>query len=215
MDLNALKKTDIEDAHRLSIPVDEKTQLVPVGPWIFDGAPPFYLQMRSWREFAHSAFFYQVNPTQKEYRQHLESHVIADRTRALFAISYQGKFGGHIGISDVMGDQANLDNVMRSPDRIWPGEHQLMEESINRLARWAFESLGVRQLRLAVRADNTRAIALYVRCGFQQIQELPLRLINEGMAQSYVESSYENSNTKLLKLIFQKNQDSLGSGNVY
>lgn len=203
MDLNSLKKTSLKEATRLSIPVDETTDLVPVGPWVFEGVPPFSSQMRSWRELAHTSFFYQAKPSESGYIDHLKSHVITDANRILFAISHEGKFGGHLGISEVLGNQANLDNVMRSPERLWPREQPLMEESIRSLANWAFDFLAVTQLRLAVRSDNSRAIALYVRCGFQLIQELPLRLINEGSVQNYIESSSENSNTQLLKLVFE------------
>lgn len=204
MDLNCLKKTSLKDARRLSIPVDKTTDLVPVGPWVFEGAPPFSAQMRSWRELAHSSFFYQGKPSESEYVNHLKSRVIADANRILFAISHEEKFCGHLGISEVLGNQANLDNVMRSPERFWPREQPLMEESIRSLANWAFDLLSVTTLRLAVRSDNSRAIALYVRCGFQQIQEFPLRLVNEGSVQNYVESSSEYSNSQLLKLVFER-----------
>lgn len=207
MNLNSLKKTYLKDARRLSIPVDKTTDLVPVGPWVFEGAPPFSAQMRSWRELAHTAFFYQAKPSESEFRDHLNSRVIADGNRILFAISHEGKFGGHLGISEALGNQANLDNVMRSPERLWPREPPLMEESIRSLASWAFDCLAVTQLRLEVRSDNGRAIALYTRCGFQQIQELPLRLVNEGSFQNYIESSPENSNTKLLKLVFERSSN--------
>ena len=204
MDLNSLKKTSLKEARRLSIPVDETTDLVPVGPWVFEGTIPFSSKMRSWRELAQTSFFYEAKPSESGYIDHLKSHVITDANRILFAISHEGKFGGHLGVSEALGNQANLDNVMRSPERLWPREQPLMEESIRTLANWAFDFLDVNQLRLAVRSDNSRAIALYVRCGFQLIQELPLRLVDEGSAQNYIESSPANSNTQLLKLIFAK-----------
>jgi len=204
MDLNCLKKTNLNDARKLSIPVDETTDLVPVGPWVFEGARPFSSQMRSWRELAHTAFFYQAKPSESAFRDHINSHVIADANRILFAIYHEEKFCGHLGISEVLGNQATLDNVMRSPDRLWPREQPLMEESIRSLANWAFDLLAVTQLRLAVRSDNSKAVSLYVRCGFQQIQELPLKLVDEGVVQNYVESSSEYSNTQLLKLVFER-----------
>jgi len=204
MNLNSLKKETLAEARQFSVSVDSRTTLVPIGSWIFAGKPSFFSKMRDWRELNHSAFFYEAKPSEEKFRSHLESTVIGDGSRVLFGIFFDGELVGHLGLSDVSEEEANLDNVMRSPEKLWPGEFDLMKESIQSLANWASSFLGIKTIQLLVRSDNARAISLYRRCEFEQITETCLRAVYTGTHQTYVESTAEDSNTSIKKLVFAR-----------
>jgi hypothetical protein len=111
---------------------------------------------------------------------------------------------GHLGLSEVSDNQAQLDNVMRSPIRSWPQEIDLMKASIDSLAKWASQLLGIERLWLFVRSDNTRAISLYQRSQFSQSGAKFLRTVKDGDTLHYVDSDRKDSNTALKKLILER-----------
>jgi RimJ/RimL family protein N-acetyltransferase len=64
-------------------------------------------------------------------------------------------------------------------------------EAVGELLRYAFESLGMRQVGLQVFADNRRAIRTYENCGFKPRRVLRNRAVIEGERKDLLEMTVE------------------------
>jgi RimJ/RimL family protein N-acetyltransferase len=111
---------------------------------------------------------------------------------------------GHIGLSNVNGKSASLDNVMKYQLERGKSRIDVMGISLRGLLAWAVSNLGINLFELVVRSDNLRAIELYDRLGFDLVETLYLRVTHTGSHAEYVNSSVEESNTSVRKLVFQK-----------
>jgi RimJ/RimL family protein N-acetyltransferase len=80
---------------------------------------------------------------------------------------------GHIGLSNIDGDSAELDNVLLGRS---PGIENFMDLVENCLIEWANTHLGITDIHLQVLSFNFLAIQLHERCGFQREASSPLRV---------------------------------------
>ncbi|HEV3020999.1 MAG TPA: GNAT family N-acetyltransferase [Pirellulales bacterium] len=136
--------------------------------------------LAAWRTQANAFFPAQFPVTLAGTHRWLVKQLLEVPERVLFWVrALDGKRIGHLGLFrfDFDDRSVELDNVIRGVNGAAPGA---MFTAVQTLARWSFESLGMQALCLRVLSDNTRAIRLYERCGFQETMRMPLVRVAEG-----------------------------------
>jgi len=105
-------------------------------------------------------------------REWLWNKVIYEPDRLLFLVMAEGKPIGHIGLYRYNAIKRSIvvDNVIRGVTG-YPG---LMGEAILTLIRWAKQTLSIKTFLVDCSSDNAKAIALYTRIGFKEINREPL-----------------------------------------
>lgn len=129
-----------------------------------------------WRE-QNSRWFDIFKVTEEGTKKWLKEKVIDCDDRILFLIkTMDGLVVGHIGFYrfDFKDYSCELDNVMRGEKTEIPG---LMTYVTKTILDWAFERLKLKSITLRTFSDNEKAIALYERCGFKKVKDIPLEKI--------------------------------------
>jgi RimJ/RimL family protein N-acetyltransferase len=160
-------------------------RLVPV-TWA-DDCPESVALLADWRRTASDAFPSQFPVTLAGTQRWLIRQLLELPERLLFWVTdTSGRRIGHVGLFHFNFAECavELDNILRGVPGVLPG---IMEASIRALLDWTFDTLGMDALTLRVFADNMRAIRLYLRCGFQEVQLTPLVRVVEGEVIRWVE----------------------------
>lgn len=142
--------------------------------------------LASWRKAQEQWFPAQFRVTLAGTRRWTHRQLLAAPDRILFLIRlFDGVYIGHVGLYrfDFAQKSCEIDNVIRGANDV-PG---IMTLALKTLILWAKQVLGVQTLYLRVFADNTRAIALYKRCGFHAVKKIPLRNVHEENIVKWVE----------------------------
>ena len=168
------KLREIED--RLVLPVvdDAGAQvgtLVPVGEWVL--ADPALLEaMAEWRRRNRRMFLTQFEATATGTRKYLEESVLASPRRTLHMIlDDTGVPVGHIGLANIDGTGAELDNLMRGRSG---GHPRLIHFAELAFLRWAFSSLGLQRLVVRFLSNNWMVRELHEEAGFGSPTRTPL-----------------------------------------
>jgi RimJ/RimL family protein N-acetyltransferase len=165
-------------------------RLLPV-TWA-DDSPESVAVLAEWRKAASDAFPSQFPVTLAGTRRWLVHQLLELSERLLFWVTdLGGRRIGHVGLFHFNFElnEVELDNIVRGAQNALPG---VMEASIRALIDWTFETLGMHALTLRVFADNIRAIRLYQRCGFQEVQLTPMSCVVEGEVVRWVEAEDES-----------------------
>jgi len=104
----------------------------------------------------------------------LDKLIIGRDDRLLFLIDdFSNNHLGHIAYSsfDYSAQTAEIDCVLRGVKNVIPG---LMSFCVKALVNWGFAVLQLNEIFLSTSKNNSRAIALYEKCGFKIIHEIPL-----------------------------------------
>jgi RimJ/RimL family protein N-acetyltransferase len=170
-----LKCDRLDDAQKLGLRILEDNpgygSLIPVGPWVLE-EDDLLAKMALWRESAMDMFFARFQASVSSTRDYLSTHSIALPNRILFIIEANGRYVGHLGLSNVGRENAEIDNVIRGE----LGEpRKLMTHALERLLVWAEHSLRIKSVQLRVISTNSRAIRLYSSLGFQFVSSDFLR----------------------------------------
>lgn len=170
-----LKCDRLDDARKLGLRIlDENPEygyLIPVGPWVL-GEQDLLAKMTLWRESAMDMFFARFQASVSSTRDYLSTYSIAMPNRILFLVEVKGRFVGHLGLSNVCRQNAEIDNVIKG-EQVEP--RKLMTHAVERLLVWAEHSQGIKNFRLRVISTNSRAIRLYSSLGFQLVRSDFLR----------------------------------------
>jgi RimJ/RimL family protein N-acetyltransferase len=106
-----------------------------------------------------------------------KKRVIEDPERILYGVfNAEGCMVAHAGLAtfDWSAADVEIDNVMRCDDTAPKG---LMTQVTNALVQHAYRTLGLASVSLRVFGDNHRAIKLYMQCGFQPVESIPLTCV--------------------------------------
>lgn len=150
--------------------------------------------LSKWREAAQTWFPSQSIVTLDGTKEWLYNSVDKIDDRILFwIINNEGIQVGHVGLFrfDFKKSQCELDNIIRG-NSIDKG---IVESALNRLIQFTEDELDVKNVFLRVFSDNTRAINLYEKLGFVEVQRRPLKKTIQNGNIKYIELNddiYEN-----------------------
>lgn len=150
--------------------------------------------LAKWREGAADAFPAQFAVTIPGTKTWCEKALINAPERLLFwVIDGSGKKIGHVGLFRISEDGQHIeaDNIVRGEVSSSKG---LMFRALEKLLSWQRQELAIPKSFLRVFADNEKAIALYKKLGYYEIQRAPLRRVQgDGRIdwQEIVQNPYE------------------------
>ena len=125
-----------------------------------------------WRAASMTGFLTVFEPTVDKTRGYLEKLVLTDPARILFLIlDPAGRPVGNIGLCNVTGADAEVDNIVRGERVETPN---FMAQVQAGLIAWAQERLGVERVYLNVLSDNERAVNSYLKAGYVETGRTPL-----------------------------------------
>lgn len=160
--------------------------------------------LASWRKKSNRWFPSQFQVTLAGTKKWAKEQLLDKSDRILFFFQAQNdaKPFGHAGFYrfDFENKSCELDNIIRG--RISLKTKGGMTRGLEVLTKWGFEYLGLQKLDLRVFADNNRAVALYKRLGFREIEKIPLLRRKEKKSISWVEA--KDHNEKQAKRFFVK-----------
>lgn len=142
--------------------------------------------LAAWRNKAQPWFPSQFKVTKEGTRTWVDKQLLQLNDRILFYVkTSEEQRIGHVGLFrfDFAAGHCEIDNIVRGEDG-WKGA---IEAACATMMEWAFKELGMRKLYLRVVSDNKRALALYERLGFQEIQRVPLRKVQTPTSTRWVE----------------------------
>jgi perosamine synthetase len=133
--------------------------------------------LAKWREAAADAFPAAFKITLSGTQDWLQKAVLDTKDRLLFwVVDSQGKCVGHVGLFrfDFEQSRCEIDNIVRGE---MTNNRGLMASAIQALLQWQQDVLGVPASYLRVFSDNERAMRLYERLGYEEIQRIPMKKI--------------------------------------
>jgi RimJ/RimL family protein N-acetyltransferase len=164
-------------ANELTVTVAGNTYtLRPLGAWCLDHPEIVRLIADSRRrnQIAYPVIF---NVTYAGTLAWIKKRVIDDPERILYGVfNDDGCMVAHAGLAtfDWAAGDVEIDNVMRCDDMAPKG---LMTHVTNALVQQAYTALGMASVSLRVFGDNHRAIKLYLQCGFQPVESIPVTCV--------------------------------------
>jgi RimJ/RimL family protein N-acetyltransferase len=151
--------------------------LVPVGDWVLDD-PALLAAMAEWRSKNRRMFLTQFEASAEGTRKYLAESVLASPRRRLHMIlDDAGVPIGHIGLANIDGDCAELDNLMRGRSG---GHPRLVHFAELAFLRWAFSSLDLQRVIVRFLSNNWMVRELHEGAGFAAPTRTPLRRHEDG-----------------------------------
>lgn len=208
--ISAMKCATHTEAEKRAIEITNRSgeligKLVPVGTWILEDQTKISL-MGSWRQRTMRMFLTQFESTAERTERYLRDVAIAQDQRLLFLIYDQsGRFVGHMGIADVDGSSAELDNFMRGSEG---GDPRLVYFAELALLDWCFRILNLQQSTVQVLSYNWLVVSLHEDVGFRVIESLPLmKYVKDGIVfHDVVDIQRSNVKYSYIKLILSKDE---------
>ncbi len=158
--------------------------------------------LTDWRNRFVQAFLTEFQATESQTGRWLVQKVGPKEGKILFMVDdLNAHTFGYMGLDYIDWNHAygEADAVVRGEDAA-PG---IMKRTLQTLLAWARGHLGLRELGVRVRSDNT-ALEFYRKVGFQEVRRVPLRLIQEGTMIRWVEDeSLENPRLHLVHMRWQ------------
>lgn len=180
MQIDALKENDPAIAHSQAIMCyrapETTVKLVPIGGWIFEESDLIETFAR-WRAKSMKSFFTHFTSSAESMLSYLRDYSVNDSRRILFLVVEGDRPIGHIGLSNISEDSAELDNVIRGETVRNPN---IMTWASNALISWAFTTLRVSSIYLKVQSTNSRALRLYQHLGFVEESNTPVKKMVDG-----------------------------------
>ena len=159
-------------AFQLNIESTHTYSMVPIGDWILSSAGTIE-EFAHWRQANMNSFFVQFRSTPEKTRKYLTNFSLSESNRLLFAImDDQLDIVGHLGVSNCSEFHCEIDNVMKSTRPGLPVG--LMSAALTALNDWLIAKTPDTNITLRVRSENTRAIKMYERCGYQIVTTYPV-----------------------------------------
>lgn len=168
LDIQKLKKNSLSEALTCSLSVsdsrgEEIAKLVPIGNWALNDRNLLYL-FASWRKTFNRFFLTQFETSAQSTASYLKNLSIAQSNRIFFAIYLGDNLIGHMGLSNIVKEEALTDNFIRGKSG---GHSDLMYFAEKTLLTWAFEELKVKTITGIVMSNNFMAMSLHERFGFE------------------------------------------------
>lgn len=163
-----------------------RAYLRPVPSKLLGQAKNDALLMAQWRNKHRNSFFTSFHATEERTKSWLVSRYADNNTDITFMIDTleQVPFG-HIALYnfDFNNLSCELGRVLRGCDEGSKGGMTLASKT---LLDWAFITLNIREVYLEVFENSLPAISIYKGLGFEQVQRIPLRLVDEGDKKKWI-----------------------------
>lgn len=176
--LHQIKVNTIEGEHPYTINLGEFGELVAVTMNDSENQRSIAL-LAQWREKSQSWFPSQFKVTLEGTKKWTVEQLMNKNDRLLFWVMGKDENNrpipiGHVGLYRFLYDEkaCELDNIIRGVDNKISG---IMTAACRRLMAWCFTELEMETLYLRVVSDNDRAIRMYEKLGYREIQRVPLR----------------------------------------
>jgi RimJ/RimL family protein N-acetyltransferase len=184
-----LKKKSLDEALLIGIDILDEAglicgTLVPIGEWILGDTEKIEL-IKNWRKNAMRMFFAQFESTFDSAFNYLKNVSIKLSDRILFIIFDKNRnLIGHVGLSNIGNNTAELDNLMRG---VSGGDPRLIFNAEVCLLKWCFDNLQVNKIVAKVISYNWLVIDLHKEVGFsvEEVQPL-LKVYLNGMTNHQV-----------------------------
>jgi perosamine synthetase len=138
--------------------------------------------LKEWRSESQKWFPSQFKVTFEGTKKWVKQALFDDKDRVLyFVLDNNGNKIGHVGLYrfDFKENLCELDNVIRGVSNVEKG---IMKYACQTILNFAQDTLGIANIYLRVLSDNERALSLYSRLGFKEVQRVPLcEIENKGV----------------------------------
>lgn len=174
--IDSLKQNSLDKAWNVCIKITSdlgvaKGFLLPVGSWIL-GYPTIIEKISNWRKVNMKNFLVQFESTPKKSLEYLKRFSIDDKKRLFFLIfDSQKKLIGHIGLSHIDQESAELDNLVRGEKG---GDLDLIFYAEKTILDFAFDQIRVKEIILRVLSYNYLALNIHNELGFKVLKSSPL-----------------------------------------
>jgi RimJ/RimL family protein N-acetyltransferase len=214
--LSDLKHEFHKRSEELRIPIKDNGRVVgflhPVSRHLGQEKDKYVELLTKWREENWRAYPTVFKVTGAGTEKWIQSQLIDREDRILFVIiGLDNEIVGHLGLSnfDFHRQWAEIDNVVRGVSDYVPG---IMTMALKAIINWSFEELKLMGLCLRVFSDNSRAIKLYERCGFEGVKEIPLHKVVDGEVVKYEEiQEGEGLSVDRIFLLMELDKEARGS----
>ena len=182
INLNGLKKATFIEALDCSLEVVDHANnkfavLVPIGNWALEDSE-LLCSFAAWRQTFMRFFLTQFIASKESTSGYLKNLSIGQSNRIFFGIYVNEILVGHIGLSNITGITAELDNIIRG---VSGGHSDLMYFSERKLLQWAFTELKLKTIDAQVMSKNFMALSLHERFGFKLKERKNLKkVVNES-----------------------------------
>ena len=160
--------------------------------------------LTEWRNRFMGSFLSEFVATEARTERWLVESVGPDDSRILFMLDdLGGRTVGHMGLASIDWDRrwAEADSVTRGGE----APRGLVTSALHALWRWGQDALGLLELGVRVRSDNS-ALAFYEKAGFRELHRVPLRREQLGDEARWVEdASLAESEPSLVHMELPRN----------
>lgn len=179
--INVLKKNTFVEALGCSLEVVDSAnnkiaELVPIGNWALDDST-LLDSFSAWRQKFMQFFLTQFTASKESTSDYLKKQSIGHSNRIFFAIYTNDMLVGHMGLSNITDNCAELDNIIRG---VSGGHADLMYFSEKALLKWAFSELKLNTIYAQVMSKNFMALLLHERFGFKLKERHFLMKVRKG-----------------------------------
>lgn len=190
------KKTSVPPSMEAILSNGEKLKIYVITKNLLDENLTVKL-LAKWRDKANVWFPAQFKVTLGGTKKWAKEQLIDKKDRILFffKVKDEKKPFAHAGLYrfDYKNQSCEIDNVIRGEES--ENTKGAMTIGLETLVNWPFRHLGIKDLYLKVSSDNVRAIRLYERLGFSEVNRVPLfKSINNGVV-SWVEDNRRKEST--------------------
>lgn len=164
-------------------------QLVPVNDrtlMFFDNACEL---SSDWRNRFQDGFLTRFTATPERTLQWLQNEVIPRNDKILFFIVVDGTIVGHIGLTDITADNAEIDNVVNTYR-----QKSFFYQVLHTVVQLCFDMLSVKKITIRYLSENAAAVRAYGKI-FQEkpVRIDPMRRIQTGDMVKYIVCGSENA----------------------
>lgn len=163
--------------------------------------------LAKWRDKANIWFPAQFRVTLKGTKKWAKEQLINKKDRILFffKVKDERKPFAHAGLYrfNYENQSCEIDNVIRGEEP--KNTKGAMTVGLKTLIDWSFRHLRIKDLYLKVFSDNVRAIKLYERLGFSEINRVPLsKNISNGVVSWVEDDKKENTGRYFVTMRYKK-----------
>jgi RimJ/RimL family protein N-acetyltransferase len=178
--------------------------LVPIGAWILE-RHDLIEAIAEWREKNSRMFFTQFASTAERTRAYLAGAIVAAPNRVLHLIcDATDQAVGHIGLNNIDGGSAELDNLIRGRSG---GHPRLIHFAERAFLAWAFATHSLRRIDVRYFSFNWMVRDLHEAMGFGDPVRTPLRKQEEPGLVRFEPCSAESANVDFATVRMQLTRD--------